>query len=366
VMKVIYWNNIPSPYFVERLNRIAQRGTLSVEAWFSQRTEPDRSWLVDETSWEFQYAYLGTVPLKAVINAVRLLRERRPDLLVCLYEKPEYVAVALAARLLGIPVVLHAMKTFDSQRPRRRRNEFAKRLLFSRVTGFHVPGLDAADYVKSYGARPRSIYSFPEPVDVASFTSSAIAADRLSLRQELGVEGCTYLYVGRLWRHKGVGYLLEAYARITRATPNVSLLVVGDGVDEAALRQQAKALPRVRFTGFVQKDELAPLYAAADVLVFPTLGDTYGHVIQEAMAAGLPVISTTAVAEVGDRVSDGVTGFLVPPGDAMALRDAMVRLARDEDLRKRLGRAGRSLISGRTLDWWASEFEEFAATVGAR
>src|SRR4051794_21588440 len=112
-MKVVYWNNIPSPYMVDRFNAIADRGNIEFEAWFSDRTESDRSWCVDETAWRFPARYLGTGS-RAAIRGVDLVRRTRPDLLLCLYERAEYVATALFARAIGVKVAMHALKTFDT------------------------------------------------------------------------------------------------------------------------------------------------------------------------------------------------------------------------------------------------------------
>ena len=74
-----------------------------------------------------------------------------------------------------------------------------------------------------------------------------------------------------------------------------------------------RGIRNVIFAGFFQKAELPRLYAAADVFVFPTLGDPYGLVVDEAMACSLPIISTSAAGEIRDRVESGVNGFVVPP-----------------------------------------------------
>jgi glycosyltransferase involved in cell wall biosynthesis len=100
------------------------------------------------------------------------------------------------------------------------------------------------------------------------------------------------------------------------------------------------------------------MYAAADVFVFPTLGDTFGLVVSEAMACGLPVIATTAAGEISERVADGVNGFLVPPADSDALLERMTVLAQDPALRRRMGQASRDKVSGQTPDLWAEAFEE--------
>src|SRR6266576_1450129 len=125
-MRVVYWNNIPAPYMIDRFNSLANQEGVEFEAWFSQRTEPDRSWEVDEPDWRFPYQYVGTNALGATARAVRMLHRRRPDVVFCLYEEPEYAAVALQARVLGISVVMHAMKTSATWRSRSRRREIAK------------------------------------------------------------------------------------------------------------------------------------------------------------------------------------------------------------------------------------------------
>ena len=149
--------------------------------------------------------------------------------------------------------------------------------------------------------------------------------DREQLRRDLGLHGVTFVYVGRLWRDKGVGDLIDAYAKTRSASSaETSLLLVGDGPDEASLRARcaAEGVSDVVFAGFHQQEELAPYYAAADVFVFPTLGDPYGLVVDEAMACGLPVVSSTAAGELRRRVTDGVTGFITGPGDPVGWQRA--------------------------------------------
>jgi glycosyltransferase involved in cell wall biosynthesis len=126
------------------------------------------------------------------------------------------------------------------------------------------------------------------------------------------------------------------------------------------LRARTAGLRNVVFPGFVEGAELRTWYSVADAFVFPTLGDAYGHVVQEAMACGLPVVSTTAAGDITDRVIDGRTGFLVPPKDAAAFADTMGRLARDPTLRVELGAAGRQRIQAWSTESWAEGFEAMA------
>ena len=132
------------------------------------------------------------------------------------------------------------------------------------------------------------------------------------------------LYVGRLSAEKGVLELVEACA-------GLPFVVVGDG----PLRSRVPGA-----VGFVPPGELGPWYERAAVVVAPSRREGYGVVPREAMAWARPVVAT-AVGGLVDAVEDGVTGLLVPPGDAAALRSAVERLLGDADLRARLGAAAR-------------------------
>jgi glycosyltransferase involved in cell wall biosynthesis len=368
--RVLHWSSIPSPYMVERFNVIAARGNVDLHVCFNQRLEPDRSWDVDESRWLFPYSYLPRFRLTGLRVPLPQLRRFQPDLLITVHGNLSFAAGALLAKQRGIMVALHAMKVFDTQRPVRWHRELAKRWLFRRVDAFHVPGDDAAAYVRQYGTRPSRIWAFPEPVDVQHFALGARQARQdTDARRRLGLTGCVYLCVGQLRKGKGIDYLLDAYARLRAEGVPASLVLVGDGVDEARYRARAAGLPNVVFPGFVQKPGLPRWYGLADVLVFPTLGDTYGHVVQEAMAAGLPVIATENAGEIRERVLDGETGFIVPAADSDALLDRMRRLAFDPERRSRMGERGYERIRPRTIEWWAGEFEtmvQFVTSAGAR
>ena len=151
----------------------------------------------------------------------------------------------------------------------------------------------------------------PNAVDGALFASRVPERERL--RAELGIEGCCFLYVGRLAPEKGVDVLLAAFDGI-----DGELVVAGSGPEEVRLR--AAASPRTRFLGHVDRDELPRWYAAADALVLPSRSEPWGMPLNEGAAAGLPLVSTDAVGAAHDLIEDGVNGFRVPAGDVEALR----------------------------------------------
>ncbi len=146
------------------------------------------------------------------------------------------------------------------------------------------------------------------------------------------------LFVGRFVYYKGVDVLLEAMARCAG-----TLLLVGDGPLEPVLRQRAIALgiqDRVVFAGRVSDEDLPAYYQASDVFVLPSIArtETFGVVQVEAMAAGLPVVSTNLPTGVPWVNQHGVSGLVVPPADAGRLADAIGCLLESPELRGRLGR----------------------------
>jgi len=363
--RVVYWNNIPSPYMVERFNAVADRGNLDFEAWFNKRNEPDRSWDVDESRWRFRYRYLSSVGVgrRRLNLPLGLVSRDVPDLLVSLYAEPSFVLGWSIARARGVRTAFWCEVTFDSWVPRAPWKERLKRRLFRRIDGVITVGADGRAFASRYGVPSERIFFAPHVIDVEHFSNGRCAAlsDRSRFRAELGLRGVTFIYVGRLWRGKGVDYLVDAFGELQRRMEGeVSLLLVGDGPDESAIanRVQAEGLHNVVLAGFQQKAELPRYYAAAHVFVFPTLGDPYGLVVDEAMACSLPIISTSAVGEVGDRIEDGVNGFIVPPANSAALLDRMERLARDSELRQRMGEVSADRIAGHTPERWAIDFEQ--------
>jgi glycosyltransferase involved in cell wall biosynthesis len=372
-VRVVYWNNIPAPYNVARFNALARRGNLDFEAWFNERQPSERSWDVEESTWEFRYRYLPSVGLhgRGMNLPWPLIGSNPPDLLVSLYGEPGFLLGWSIARRRGIRTAFWSEVTFDRWVQRRRWKEAIKRYIFPRADGIITVDADGRDFARRYGAREDRIFFAPHAIDAQHFIDGREAglAERERMRRELGIRGLTFINVGRWWWGKGLDHLLDAFAVLQRRLEGeVSLLLVGDGPEERRLRQRCaeEGLRNVVLLGFQQQSELPRYYTMADVFVFPTLGDPYGMVINEAMACSLPIITTTAAGEAGYRVEDGVNGFYVPPANSAALLDRMEALARDPALRQQMGEASLARIRHEAPECWAIDFERSVDAILSR
>jgi glycosyltransferase involved in cell wall biosynthesis len=168
-------------------------------------------------------------------------------------------------------------------------------------------------------------------------------AERTALRAGFGV-GPDELLIGtvaNLKPAKGIGHLIEAAAAVGEAIPAARFRVVGEGWlrPELEARIAARGLgERIALAGSVP--DARAVYGAFDLVVHPSDAEGLPNAVLEAAAAGRPIVATAA-GGTGEIVTDGETGLLVPIGDSAALGAAIIRLARDPDLRARLGAAAR-------------------------
>ena len=147
----------------------------------------------------------------------------------------------------------------------------------------------------------------------------------------------------------------------------MTFLIVGEGPEEQNIRAQIERLgltADVRLLGF--RDDLLDVFRSLDLFVIPTVeGDTIPQVLMQALAVGLPVVSTTT-GSIPDVVTDGESGFMVPPRDVNALADRIARLSADPDLRAAMGRQGRHTVErSYSIDHMVDELERVYRQVTA-
>ena len=205
-----------------------------------------------------------------------------------------------------------------------------------------------------HGFDPAKLKLLPRGLDTELFTP---ARRQAAFWEKFGAANgqVRLLYVGRISREKDLDVLADAYRRLRDEGLPVQLFVVGHGPYSEAL---AQSLPEAVFTGYLRGKELATAYASADIFVFPSTTDTFGNVILEAQACGVPVI----VSDSGgpkELVEDRTNGLITRSRDVDDFARAIRSLATDAALRERMGNAARKSVVDRS---WPNAFRKFWAT----
>jgi len=270
----------------------------------------------------------------------RHLRRERIDL-VHAHLPLSGVVARLAGRLAGVPVVYTEHNLQERyHRATRRMNLLTWRL----QRGVIAVSQEVADSARRHAGDRVPVMVVRNGIDVAAY--QAAAAAREATRRELGLADGTLLIgtVAVFRAQKRLDLWLEAAELVAREVPPVRFVVVGDGPLAAMARSKATELgimDRVMFPGL--QESVAPYLAAMDVYLISSEFEGLPLALLEAMAAGLPVVST-AVGGIPEVIEDDTSGLLAPFGSARALAERVVRLAADPGLRERLGQAGRRRV----------------------
>jgi len=341
---------IIAPYRIPVFNALAAREDLDLHVIFLSETDPHlRDWLVYKNEIQFSYQVLPAFRRRlgkynVLINRglAAALAQSRPDVVLC--GGYNYIASWQAqrwARRRSIPFLLWLESTAADQRRRTLLVESLKRHFIAQCHAFVVPGKASQAYLRQFGIPDASFFLAPNAVDNAFFAAGAhqARADRDTTRTTFRLPNRYFLFVGRLVEAKGVFELIDAYSKLSPTLrAEINLVILGDGPARPALERRAAQISpgTFHFAGFVPKEDLPPYYALAEALVFPTHSDTWGFVVNEAMACGCPVIASEVAGCVPDLVEDGITGKIVPPHDAPKLASNMEYLAVHEDVRSRM------------------------------
>lgn len=349
--RLVIVTEIISPYRIPLFNALAQHPEVDLHVIFLGETDPNlRQWQVYKQEIIFSFQVLPSWRRRigrynALLNSgmATALARSAPEVILC--GGYSYVASWQAlvwARRRHVPFLLWSESNLQDFRRSRALTEFLKKQFLCRCSGFVVPGRSALEYVRAQGAKEKSIFIAPNAVDNELFARAAAHARRneAALRKEFALPRRYLLFVGRLVREKGVFELLAAYANLCeRLRQEMGLVFVGDGNARPQLEDIAATISvgTIQFAGFAQREQLGVYYGLADVLVLPTYTDTWGMVVNEAMACGLPVIVSRAAGCAADLVRENWNGLLVRPKDVPGLQAAMKLLAEPSDQRTTMG-----------------------------
>jgi glycosyltransferase involved in cell wall biosynthesis len=280
-----------------------------------------------------------------------LWRGHYDAVLIHSYATPLSLIAYAAARLTRTPILLRTESHLLRARPAvlERIKTAVLRIVFRLTGAFLVIGDANRQFFEHYGADNRRMFRTPYCVDNEYLSGQALqlATEKPRIMREIGLNSArpVIAYCGKLIERKRVADLIRAIGLAAQRGRPAQLMVVGDGPLYAPLKQLCRSHSiDATFVGFQNQTQLARYYVCADVCVLPSSYETWGLVINEAMACGLPVVTTTVVGAGVDLVIPGVTGYTYPPGDCAALADCLERLIGDPALRKTMGEAARQRV----------------------
>jgi glycosyltransferase involved in cell wall biosynthesis len=286
---------------------------------------------------------IGVPSLPAIVEA---LAEGRYDVVHLVSPGPSGVAAWLLARVMDLPVVGSYHTELAAYAGLRTGQAHVEAMAGMALAAFYggcsvvlspSPASDAR--LREFGIGDERIARWDRGVDIGRFDPAKRVAGLFP--GEINV-----LYAGRQTKEKGADLLAEAFLAARERDPRLHLVLAGGGPEEDMLRERIGE--HATFLGWLEGEELARAYASADIFLFASRTDTFGQVLLESQASGLPVV---AVAEGGPTalVADGETGLL-RQASSRALADAVTTLAASTALRERLARQALAAVRGRTWD----------------
>lgn len=365
----------PTPYRTPLLDRIAALDEIDLTVVYAAGS------VVAGRSWEIERRHDATVlrglrvpgggrvfrhDYPVTPGIARALRQARPDVVVVSGWSTFAAQAAIAwCRARNVPYVLVVESHDDGPRPgwRRKVKGAVVPSVVGSAAGVLVTGTRARSSMIARGASPERIRVFANTVDVEAFGERVdqLGGRRLELRAGLGVDAddVVVLSVARLGPEKRLDDLLRAVAAAGES--RLVVVVAGEGQERSKLGRLAAELGiRLVLTGDVEWERIVELYAAADVFALLSERETWGVVVNEAAACGLPLVLSDRVGAAHDLLRDGENGMLVPAGDVGAAAEALRALETDRQRRLAMGARSRELAR----DWgYGPSVEGFVAAV---
>ncbi|MBD3317879.1 MAG: glycosyltransferase [Chitinivibrionales bacterium] len=258
--------------------------------------------------------------IPSVLAAIRRICERNPDEILVSTPGPVGLVGVLAARLLHIPCKMiyhtdfteYTRKIIEDEMVCRAVREYVK-WFYSMADEIKVPSKGYMDILERRGYNRSRMKIFRRGIDKKAFAPQELARDHLRRRFKIPA-GLNMLYAGRVSLEKNVDILEKLYKRLVERYPDLNLLVAGDGPYVDRFARNLRKYSNVHLLGRLQRAELPLLYSGSDLFVFPSTTDTFGMVVLEAQACGLPAIVTDKGGP-QEIVADGETGYVVDPDD---------------------------------------------------
>lgn len=350
--RVLFLTNFASPYRVHFFDELGKY--LDVTVLYSDRVEDIRH---RNAQW-FEQGQGGFRPVQLTklcavgeenlcLDVIPWLKKKFDYIIIGGYSSPTAILAMVWLRLHRIPFYMEVDGGLIRQEGKLK--YFVKKTLVGLADRWLSTGTYTTKYLTHYGAKEERIahYPFSSLYEKDILKEPVSRQEKRQLREALGVgEENMVLAIGQFIHRKGFDVLMEAAAELDRNTG--VYIVGGEATEEYRQLREKLGAENVHFLGFQKKDVLAQYYKAADLFVLPTREDIWGLVINEALAYGLPTITTDRCVAGLELIRDGVNGYVVPVENAVALADKIRRVLEAD--REQMGAAALEAVRPYTLE----------------
>lgn len=349
--RVIFVRIEPTTYTLALLRALREIWPGEIDAYFIS-ANATQAWNFDEQKVGARLLPSQTAAAKSAVR--KMITESPPALVhTAGWGAQACWAAISSAYSMHVPVVVDHDTWQDAATGIKR---LAKRVLLPimlrKISHFAPGGQRQAGFVRRYGVPEAQITPINMTVDVSAIRRHLIATPNARAlfrrRFSLSESSRVVLFMARLVAGKGVDDMMEAWQALVADAPDVHLLIVGDGPMKSQL--ESGGYERVRILGRLSGEDVWNAYAAADVFVAPSHREGWGLTINEAMAAGLPIVMTDAFGCIGDLAFPDETACIVPKADANRLREGLEKVLSDSVYRNHLRDNAEKLISNWTIE----------------
>ena len=333
-MKVLFLTNIPSPYRVDFFNELGKKCELTVLFEKKSAKDRDENWIGEKIK-NFKAVFLKGISVGVAegfsLQVIKYLSDKSFDkIIVGMYSTPTAMLAIEYMNFKRIPFILSTdggIPKMDSGIKLKIKKHF-----ISSANSWLSTGNATTEYLKYYGANSNKIFEYPfTSVRNKDILTKPLTKDeKIKLREKLCIkEKKVVISVGQFIYRKGYDILLRACKGLDE---NIGIYIIGGNPTEEYLKLKEKLdLKQVYFLNFKSKSELYEYYKAADIFVLPTREDIWGLVINEAMSAGLPVITTDRCVA-GIEMIDNRNGIIIPAENVEKQKQAILDLLENDEL----------------------------------
>lgn len=341
-MKVLFLANIPSPYRVDFFNELGKYCELTVLYERKSALDRDKNWKYDEAQ-KYKPVFLkGTnigVDAAICLSITKWLKKDKFDIIIVGgYSTPTGMLAIQTMKLRNIPFILNIDGGFIKEDSKA--SYLIKKYFISSAKWWLSTGGESSKYLTYYGANKENIFVYPfTSVKKEEVINKIISVkQKIKYKEKLGIfKKRLVISVGRYINSKGFDKLIEAWKDVDKET---QLLIIGSGPEEEYLESLIikNKLKNVKLIQFKQKEELKEYYLAADLFILPTKSDVWGLVVNEAMAFGLPIITTNKCIAGIELIRNDVNGYIIQCDNSKVMSERINEVLEKDDNLEAMGK----------------------------